>query len=139
MTDPHFSDGLGEAELDAGFYKMQDFVLCYLDEMKKFLPAFREKKLRPRDAAILFALFCFHNPKTGLCHVSVAHLAETIGSRVTDISSGLSRLKKALLVTTYINRVSGERSFLLNPYLFASGGKKKRAFLRVKFMELING
>lgn len=139
MTDSHFSDGLGEDGFDAGPYKMQDFVLCYLDEMKKFLPAFKERRLRPRDAAVLFTLLCFHNPKTGLCHVSVTHLAETLDSHLSDVSSSISRLKKTLLVTTYVDKVSGQRSFLVNPYLFASGGKKKRAFLRVKFTELING
>lgn len=137
MTGLQFSDdqGLEDNSSDAD---RQGFVICYLNQLEKLVDLIKDRTLRPRDAGLLFALLTFYNPRTGLCHVSATHLAEVMGVRLSEISSGISRLKKNLIAATYVDKVSGQKSILLNPFMFVSGGASKRAFLQTRFMKLVN-
>lgn len=138
MTEFEFCDEVDDFTDSTENPKLEGFVMCYSDQLDRYLSLFKDKSLRPRDSAIVFGLLSFYNPRTGLCHVSVAHLSEVMGASISEVSGGLSRLKKCLMVATYIDKVSKHRSFLLNPFIFVSGGKAKRAFLQTRFKNLVN-
>lgn len=137
MTDSRFDD-LQDLEDKTSDEKLSGFVMCYTDQMRAMLSRLKARDLKPRDLAVLFALLGFYNPKTGLCHVTVKYLSEVVGANLTDVSGSIGRLKKSLMVATYVDKVSGQRSLFLNPFMFVSGGGPKRAFLQTRFMSLIN-
>lgn len=114
------------------------FLMCHVADVYQYVEMLKDKVLKPRDFAVLFALISYHNARSGLCHVSATHLAEQTGARLADISSCISRLKKALLVATYVDQKTRQKSYLLNPHVFSSGGKNKRALLWKTFMTLVN-
>jgi hypothetical protein len=138
MTDLEFEPSQNP---DGDKYKKDSsygFVMCHVTDVYSCVDLLREKTLKPRDFAVLFALIGYHNARSGLCHVSLKHLAEHMGANFTDVSSCISRLKKALLVATYVDKRTGQRSYLLNPHVFSAGGKNKRALLWKTFMTLVN-
>ena len=137
MTDSRFSD-LQDLEDKASDSNLTGFVICYTDQVQRFSNLIKEKSLKPKDVAVVFALLSFYNPRTGLCHVTVKHLAESIEGNYTDVSASISRLKKSLVLTTYVDKVSGQKSIFLNPFIFVSGGRSKRGFLQARFMSLVN-
>jgi hypothetical protein len=138
MTDFEF-EPLGEpAQSSDSKGPTFGFVMCHVADVYRCGEMLKEKVLKPRDLAVLLVLIGYHNARSGLCHVSLTHLAESIGARLTDVSSCMSRLKKALLVATYVDKKTGQKSYLLNPHVFSAGGKSKRAMLWKTFMTLVN-
>jgi hypothetical protein len=138
MTDFNFEPLETEGQSSERKDPAYGFVMCHVADIYRCGELLKEKVLKPRDLAVLVILVGYHNARSGLCHVSLTHLAESMGARLTDVSSCMSRLKKALLVATYVDKKTGQRSYLLNPHVFSAGGKSKRVMLWKTFMTLVN-
>lgn len=117
--------------------KHSDFAFFHLIESKNLIKLLKDRKLQPRDFAVLFAIMSQCNTKTGEIRFMVKTLAQQIDMNPTSFSNSLKRLKENFLIATVLSH-SGDKFYLINPYLFSVGRKQKWGHLLKLFTEAIN-
>lgn len=139
MTDFHFSGTPESQEMGDTFIGSGElFVMLFAPGLERLFQGLADKRIKRSDISLLILMFKFYNPRSGRCHVSLIHLSQELGLSRTGISESISRLKKELFIVTHVDKRDGARSFMIDPYLFCSGGKRKRALLAKTFMDLVN-
>lgn len=118
------------------------FGMFHIDELPRITAllrsADRPRRLWPHDCSVLIALMCHMDKNTYKVRVTQNQLAKDLGAGKTNISASMQRLRKEMLVASYYNSSTGERYFMLNPYLFSTGRTERRPMLYQHFKELIN-
>ena len=117
--------------------KHSDFALFHLIESKKLVKLVKNRELQPRDFAVLFAIMTQCDVKTGEIRFMVKTLSEQINMNPTSFSNSLKRLKANFLVATIVKH-SGDKYYLINPYLFSVGRRQKWGHLLKTFTEAVN-
>lgn len=117
--------------------KHSDFAFFHLIESRNLIKLLKDRKLQPRDFAVLFAIMSQCNTKTGEIRFMVKTLAQQINMNPTSFSNSLKRLKENFLIATVLS-YSGDKFYLINPYLFSVGRKQKWGHLLKLFTEAVN-
>lgn len=113
------------------------FGMIHFLDAARYIPHLKERKLQPRDFAVLFALMTRCDSKTGKIKFTVNGLADEIAFNPTSLCASLKRLKQALLIANVQER-DGERFYLINPYMFSVGRKQKWGHLVKLFTEALS-
>lgn len=99
------------------------------------LSALREKRLQPRDMAVLMALILHCDWRSGRVRITQRALAAAMGQEESNCSASVGRLQKMRLVARVRDPHTGEPSFLINPELASVGGAQRRGHLLKQFRE----
>lgn len=121
-----------EDELGEDFEPGRGFGLFHVTECEKLIQLVKDKTLNQRDVSVLFAIMSKINTKTGKAKFLVKNLAAEFGVNMTSISASISRLKKAALIATF-TEYSGEKYYLVNPYIFSVGTRQRWGLFVQKF------
>lgn len=113
------------------------FAMFYPLDATRYLCYLENKTLQPRDFAVLFAMMSFCDTKTARIKFSVSYLAGKIGTSPPNVSTSISRLKKALLVAR-LKDSRGLDFYMINPYLFSVGSRQRWGFHLKEFMSAFN-
>lgn len=114
----------------------ENFVMVFPEELcEKAVLAVKSKQLQPRDLAVLVALLGNVNWRSGRAQITPSGLAAQLGILDSNCRASISRLRKQLLISRVVNRVTGEAYFLINPYLAAVGGPQRRGHLWQQFTD----
>ena len=100
------------------------------------LDALATRDLELRDISVLLALVA-HMDRYGRVHVTGTAIAERLGVKPAVCIASLTRLKRQQLVVRAHDRSSGQRYFLVNPFLFSVGGSQRRGHLWAQFKAAI--
>lgn len=117
--------------------KHSNFALFHLIESKKLTELLRDRKLQQRDFAVLFAMMSQCDTRTGEIRFMVKTLAADINMNATSFSNSLKRLKTNLIIASVVKR-TGDKYYLINPYLFSVGSRQKWGFSLQRFMNAVN-
>lgn len=117
--------------------KHSDFAFFHLIESRKLVELLKNRTLQPRDFAVLFAMMTQCDVKTGEVRFMIKTLSEQIDMNPASFSNSLKRLKENLLVATVVKH-SGDKYYLINPYLFSVGRRQKWGLLLKAFTEAVN-
>lgn len=109
------------------------FAMFHPLAAKDYLALITDRTLLQRDFAVLFAMMCHCDTMTGRVKFMVKTLAETFSVTPGNISTSISRLKKAKLVALLVD-TNGERYYMVNPYCFSVGRKQRWGAQLVRFM-----
>lgn len=104
-----------------------DRYLCYLED----------KRLQPRDFAVLYAMMSFCDTKTGRVRFSVLYMAKRLCTSASNVSTSLSRLKKVFAIAQ-LKDSKGVFFYMINPYLFSVGSRQKWGLLLKQFISVFN-
>lgn len=121
-----------EDDLEEDFGPGRGFALFHVLECGKVIELVKNKALNQRDVSVLFAIMSKVDTRTGRARFVVKNLATEFGVNPTSISASLSRLKKAVLIATF-TEYSGDKYYLVNPYLFSVGTKQRWGLFVQKF------
>jgi len=99
------------------------------------LSALREKRLQPRDMAVLMGLILHCDWRSGRVRITQKALAAAMGQEESNCSASVGRLQKMRLVARVRDPHTGEPYFLINPDLAAVGGAQRRGHLAVQFRD----
>lgn len=116
----------------------ESFAITHISGLDLLIEPVLNKRLKPRDLAVLLFILRFYNVRAGRCFVTIAHLSKVTGISDSMIRTSMATLKKELLLTTHVDRRTGAKSFMINPYVFSSGSRSKRALLIKTFVGLVN-
>ena len=113
------------------------FAMFHMLEARNYFSYIKERKLQPRDFTVLFALMSLCDAKTGKIRFTAKVLSEEIGFNPTAFSASLKRLKTNFVIAS-ICESSGDKYYLINPYLFSVGRKQKWGHLVKTFTDAFN-
>lgn len=95
--------------------------MLQLRDLEKVVTLLGERKLRPRDAGVLLAFMRHTDTRTNRIHVTADQLALDLQANPSEIRSAIGRLKREHLLRLVVERATGRRYYLLNPWVVQSG------------------
>lgn len=119
----HHEDVVFEEEFDRG-EEGGSFAFFHFHEAAKLIQLVQEKKLANRDITILLAIMSKINVRTGRAKFMVKNLAAEFNTSASSISASISRLKKEFVVASFVE-YSGDKYYMVNPYLLSVGSKQR--------------
>jgi hypothetical protein len=113
----------------------ENFVMVHQRDLDSAIALIAERRLELRDAAVFLVLLNYVNWRSGRAHVTTKYIAERLNVKLPVAVSAITRLKKENLVSRAVDSRTGERFFLINPYLASVGGPQRRGHLWQQFQE----
>ena len=95
--------------------------MVQIQDLTRLVELAGQRKLELRDCALILALITHTEASTGRIKVTAPRLAEDLQVQEAEVRAGISRLKKQLMLRLIKNRDTGERYYLLNPWVVRSG------------------
>lgn len=86
-------------------------------------------ELQNRDFSILMVFIIHSDWRTGRCKLTVEKLSEVIGCKKATLYPSIRRLKKTLLIVPARDERSGQKLYILSPYVFRGGSGKVRGYM----------
>ena len=99
----------------------------------------REKSLHYGHVGLLYLLMGQMDPNTGRINVTAEALAEQLNKQSCQLRGFLGALIRHQLVVRWRYPKTGQKCFLVHPYLASVGGPQRRGFLWKQFSEAIDG
>lgn len=116
-------------------FDQEDFVMVHRQGQEALLSLLKERKLLPRDLAVVWALLPHLNWRSGRVKVTATYLANELAMRLPDVSNSLKRLRTNMVISRVYDELSGETYFLFNPWYISTGGSKRRGHAISQFKE----
>jgi predicted transcriptional regulator len=101
-------------------------------DLETLLDAVAKRDLQLRDLSVLVALVA-HMDRSGRVRVTGAALAEKLDINHSTCISSMTRLRQQQVIARVFDKASGERYFLVNPFIFSVGGPQRRNHLWAQF------
>lgn len=105
-------------------------------DLEVLLEAVARRDLEFRDISVLVALVA-HMDRSGRVRVTGAALAEKLAMKQSICISSITRLRQQQIIVRAHDKTSGERYFLVNPFIFSVGGPHRRNHLWAQFKAAI--
>jgi DNA-binding MarR family transcriptional regulator len=97
------------------------FVMLQLRDLERVVTLLGQRKLRPRDAGVMFALMSHTDTYNGRIYVTAERLAEDLQVNPSEIRAAIGRLKREHVLRLVVEKGTGRRFYLLNPWVVQSG------------------
>lgn len=113
----------------------EHFVMVHRQGQEALLSLLEERKLLPRDLAVVWGLLPHLNWRSGRIRVTASALAKRLGMRLPDITNSLKRLRQHLVISKVYDELTGESYLLFNPWYISAGNPKRRGHAKQQFKE----
>lgn len=113
----------------------EQFAMLFQHDMQAAIALVKQRKLELRDMAVLNALVAEMDTATGRIRVTATHLAAQLGITVPVCVSSLTRLRREMMLARIEDKRSGSAFYVVNPFLIAVGGARRRNYLWKLFKE----
>ncbi len=97
------------------------------------------KQLNYGHVGVLLLLISRMDPNTGRVNVTATALAESMERDAQPVRQMVSGLLRHQLIARGRDEATGQRFFLIHPYIASVGGPQRRGFLWKQFTEAIDG
>ncbi len=116
----------------------ENFVMLFTDELASCaIGAMADKRLLPRDLAVLTGLIANVNWRSGRVNVTQRALAQQMNILESNCCTSIKRLRQEKLIARAVDKTSGHTYFLINPRLASVGSTQRRGHLFQQFDEAI--
>lgn len=115
--------------------EQEDFVMLHRQGREACVALLQERKLQPRDLAVLWAMTLHLNWRSGRMRVTASHLAKETKMDVSVVVNSLKRLRDNLVISKVYEEATGESYFLFNPWYVSAGSSKRRGHAQQQFTE----
>lgn len=113
----------------------EDFVMVHRQGQEALLALLAQRKLLPRDLAVVFALLTHLNWRSGRMKVTATFLAEQTALRLPDVTNSLKRLRENKVISKVYDQRTGEAYHLFNPWYISAGSGKRRGHAIQQFRD----
>jgi hypothetical protein len=125
-------DSTLEDDKELGFTSLYDPGL--LDIIAKIVG----NKLQHRDLTVLIIHVIHSDWRTGRCRLTTQKVAEILGYQVKTLYPSIRRLKDQNLLVPIKDSRTGEKLYIISPFLLKVGSGKARGFLLKTYYDAIN-
>jgi len=116
----------------------ESFISLYDTGVETIFKLLASDTLHPKDVSVLLAFMYFTNWKTGRCKCTVDAIGKKLGRSRSNLYQSIKRLKQAGLMATVKFEATGERVYLMSPYLLRVGGPKSRGYIKMLYDKAIS-
>lgn len=113
------------------------FVKLFFNELDIVFAQLRFKNIQPRDCVVLLAHVSLTDHRTGRCRATAERISELLDVQPSNVYISVKRLREAQLMVRSVDKRTGEKIYLINPYLFSGGTPKQRGLQLKTYMEAI--
>lgn len=107
-------------------HDQEDFVMLHRQGREACVALLQERKLQPRDLAVLWAMTLHLNWRSGRMRVTASHLAKETRMDVSVVTNSLKRLRENLVISKVYEKTTGESYYLFNPWYISAGASKSK-------------
>ena len=115
--------------------EQEDFVMLHRQGREACVALLQERKLQPRDLAVLWTMTLHLNWRSGRMRVTASNLAKETKMYVSVVVNSLKRLRDNLVISKVYEESTGETYFLFNPWYVSAGSSKRRGHAQQQFSE----
>ena len=115
--------------------EQEDFLMLHRQGREACALLLEQRKLLPRDLAILWVMTLHLNWRSGRMKVTATHLAKQTKMDTSVVINSLKRLRDNLVISKVYDEVTGESYFLFNPWYITAGSSKRRGHAKRQFQE----
>jgi hypothetical protein len=137
-----------ESDLRAGEIDLEDstlddnkesgFMLLYESGFSTVVSKIAANELQHKDLTVLMIHVIHSDWRTGRCRLTTQRVAEILGHQVKTLYPSLKRLKNQNLLVPIKDSRTGERLYIISPFLLKVGSGKARGFLLKTYYDAIN-
>lgn len=116
----------------------EPFISIYDSGVETIFRLLASDTLHPKDVSVLLAFMYFTNWKTGRCKCTVDAIGRKLGRSRSNLYQSIKRLKQAGLMATVKFEATGERVYLMSPYLLRVGGPRSRGYIKMLYKKVMD-
>ena len=109
--------------------------MLQLQDLGGVIALLGQRVLQPRDAGVLLAFMAHTETYSGRIYVTVDRIAEDLQSNPAEVRAAVGRLKKQHLLRLIVEKDTGRKYYLLNPWVVKSGKPKAIGLAMKQFKE----
>ena len=118
--------------------KESGFMLLYEAGLSTVVEKIATDELQHKDLTVLMIHVSHSDWRTGRCRLTTQRVAEILGHQVKTLYPSLKRLKNQNLLVPIKDSRTGERLYIISPFLLKVGSGRARGFLLKTYYDAIN-
>ena len=115
-----------------------DFMLLYEAGLSTLIEKIAANELQHKDLTVLMIHVIHSDWRTGRCRLTLQRVAEILGHQVKTLYPSIRRLKDQNLLVPIKDLRTGEKLYIISPFLLKVGSGQSRGFLLKTYYDAIN-
>lgn len=109
--------------------------MLQLKDLERVISLLGDRRLKPRDAGVFVALMRHTDTFTSRIHVTADQIAMDLQINPSETRAAIGRLKREHLLRLIVEKGTGRRYYLLNPWMVQSGKPEAIGLAMKQFQE----
>ena len=118
--------------------KESDFMSLYGSGLSTLVLKIASNELQNKDLTVLLIHLIHSDWRTGRCRLTTQKVAEILGHQVKTLYPSVRRLKDLNLLVPIKDSRTGEKLYIISPFLLKAGSGRARGFLLKTYYDAIN-
>jgi hypothetical protein len=138
-----YQNGLGQTlKLEDSGLDLDDenrFLSLQVGGLRSLISDISANKLQNKDFVVLMIYIIHSDWRTGRCRLTTQRVAEILGHKQKTLYPSIRRLKERYLLVPITDPRTGEKLYILSPFLLKAGSGQARGFLLNTYFNAIEG
>jgi hypothetical protein len=115
-----------------------DFMSLYESGLLMLISKIASNELQNKDLTVLIIHLIHSNWRTGRCRLTTRKVAEILGHQVKTLYPSIRRLKDQNLLVPIKDSRTGEKLYIVSPFLLKAGSGRTKGYLLKTYYDAIN-
>lgn len=116
----------------------EGFSCFYHDGLFTLISKLADGELKNRDLVVLMIYVIHSDWRTGRCRLTIKRVAEILKHKVQTLYPSLRRLKEQNLLVPIQDSRTGERLYIISPFILKAGSNQARGLMLKTYFAAIN-